>query len=199
MMKKILMLVLVWLFLAGICAAQSVELKLDAGAKSINAGAKYRKDLGNGYMKAGIAALYTDDDETQYKWGVLSLVVGNDTMVQGLQCEVGLKGIMGDAETDDGSGDVGALAFSIHAGYLLSKNIMPIPLEFFTDITYAPELMSFRDTEEYTEASIGVGVHIIKNASLTLTYTVYDVDMENGPGNWSLDENVIRAGVVMRF
>ncbi len=198
-MKRLLMVVCVWLLTAGVSVAQSWEINLDAGLTSLQAGAHYRKDMGNGYLKAGISGLYTDDDNTEYKWGGLSVAAGNDTMVQGLRCEVGLKGIFGNAEDGRHSGDVAALAFTVHAGYTFPKKIMPIPLEVFTDLTYAPKMLSFQDTETFTQASLGVGVHIISNASIVLTYTAYDVDMEDGPGNWTLDENVIRAGVVLRF
>jgi hypothetical protein len=199
MMKKLLMFGLVWLLLTGICSAQSLELTLDAGSKSIYAGGDYRIEVDNGYMKAGIAGLYTDDDDTEYKWGIVKLVAGNDTMVQGLQCEVGLKGILGNSEDDGYSGDVGALAFTLYGGYTFPHNLVPIPIEIFSQLTYAPEPLSFQDTKLFTEMSLGVGVHIIKNAAVTLTYTSYDIDMENGPGNWTLDKDVLRAGVVMRF
>jgi hypothetical protein len=198
-MKRLLMVVCVWLLMAGVSVAQSWEFNLDAGLNSLQAGAHFRKDMGNGYLKAGISGLYTDDDDTEYKWGGLSVAAGNDTIVKGLRCEVGLKGIFGDAEDGRYAGDVGALAFTVHAGYTFPKRIMPLPIEVFTDLTYAPEMLSFQDTKMFTAASLGVGVHIISNASVVLTYTAYDVDMENGPGNWTLDENVIRGGVVLRF
>ena len=193
------MVVLIWSLMVGLCAAQSLELSLDAGSKSLSAGAHYRYDLYNGYLKAGLVGIYTDDGGTEYKWGALRVVAGNDTILEGLTCEVGVKGLLGDAENASHSGDVGAMGFTIHAGYTFPKKLIPIPIEVFSDLTYAPDLLSFQDTEKYLEGSIGVGVHIIKNASLTLTYTAYDVDMENGPGDWSLDEEVLRAGIVMRF
>lgn len=193
------MAAMVWFLLVGICKAQSFEFSLDAGSKSIHASADYRKNMDNGYLETGISGLFTDDDDIEYKWGVLKISAGNDTLVQGLRCEIGLKGIFGSAEDAPRSGDVGALAFAIHAGYTFPKTILPIPIEIFSDLTYAPDPLSFQDTKAFTELRIGLGVHIINNASLYINYAAYSVDMKNGPGDWTLDEGVIRAGVAMRF
>lgn len=198
-MKKLSMVVLFWLFLAGICSAQTFEVTLDAGSKSLSAGAFFKSEMGDGYLKAGLSGVYTDDDNTEYKWGGIRVTVGNDTIIEGLRCELGLKGVFGDAEDAGRSGDVGALAFTIHGGYIIPQKVGPVTFEVFSELSYAPELLSFEDTESYLEGSIGVGVHLIKNAALTLTYTVYDLDMENGPGDWTLDEGVARAGIHMRF
>lgn len=198
-MKKFSMVVLFWLLLAGVCSAQTFEFKLDAGSKSLSAGAHFKSDLGDGYLKAGLSGVLTDDSSTEYKWGAIRVTVGNDTIVEGLRCELGLKGVFGDAEEGTRSGDVAALAFTIHGGYIIPQKVGPVTFEVFSELSYAPELLSFRDTEDYLEGSIGLGVQLIKNATLTVAYTVYDLSMEDGPGDWSLDEGVVRAGILMRF
>ena len=199
MMKKLCLILLISMALTGICLAESLEFQLDAGSKSLSGGAHYRTDLVQGFLKAGITGVYTDDDDTQYKWGGVRVAVGNDTMVEGLSCEVGVVGLYGDAEDGNHSGDVGALAFAIQGNYLFPERILPIPIEVFSSINYSPDLMSFADTKSYTEFNLGLGVQVIQNASVTLTYTKYQVDMKEGPGDWDMDEDVLRGGIVLRF
>ena len=199
MMKKLCVILLILMALTGICLAESFEFQLDAGSKSLYGGAHYRTDLVQGFVKFGITGLYADDDDTKYKWGGVRAAVGNDTMVEGLSCEVGIIGLYGDAEDRNHSGDVGALAFAIQGKYLFPERILPIPIEVISSINYSPELMSVADTKSYTEFNLGLGVQVIQNASVILTYTKYQVEMEEGPGDWELDEDVLRGGIVLRF
>lgn len=199
-MKKILLLILILGFwTAGTTWADGYEADLTAGNTSIQGGLHFKRDLANGFWKAGASALYTDDDDTEYKWLELDFTVGSDTLRPGLSCEVGLKGIVGDAEYSRFSGDVGALAFAGQVGYVLPIPQIPTPIEVFGGLAYAPEIMSFRDTDEYLAYYLGVGVRIVTNASIILKYSSYDVDMEAGPGAWNLDDEAIRLGLVMRF
>lgn len=199
MMKKLFVGLAVWMAMTGVSMAQSFEFQLDAGSKSLSAGAHYRTYVAQGFVKGGIIGVYTDDDETEYQWGGLRLVAGNDTLVPGLTCEVGLVALFGDAEDRRHEGDVGALAFEVQGRYVFSERVFPIPIELFSSIRYAPDLLSFRDTDSYGEFNLGVGVELIKNASVVATYTKYQVDFEEGPGSWDLDEDVLRAGIVLRF
>ncbi len=199
MMRKLLLAMMIWLSFVGLCMAESWELNLDAGPTSVSGGVHYKRSLANGFMKAGASGLYTDNDDTEYKWAEFSFTVGSDTIQPGLSCEVGFRGILGDAEDNSHSGDIGALAFTGHAGYLFPRWMVPIPLEVFADLTYAPEPLSFRDTEDYLSMDLGIALRIIQNASVLLEYSLYEVDMESGPGDWTLDEGAIRLGILMRF
>jgi hypothetical protein len=199
-MKKVLLLAIVLgLCMASASWADGYEADLSAGNTSIQGGLHYKRDLSNGFWKAGASGLYTDDDETEYKWLTLDFMVGSDNLSPGLSCEVGVKGIVGDAEDNHYSGDVGALAFAGQVSYVFPTGKIRMPLEIFGGIAYAPEIMSFRDTENYLEYSFGLGVHIVQNASIICKYTAYDMDMESGPGKWDLDHNAIRIGLVMHF
>jgi hypothetical protein len=199
MMKKLIFGVVIWMALSGLCMAQSYEFQLDVGSKSLSAGAHYRKDVTRGYVKAGIVGVYTDDDDTKYNWGGVRLVVGNDTLIEGLSCEVGVVTLYGSAEERHREGDLGVLAIEVQGQYLFPERVAPIPIKVFSAIRHAPDLISFRDTESYTEFNLGVGVQLIENASIDLTFTRYQVDFEAGPGPWELNEDVLRAGIVIHF
>lgn len=199
-MRKILLVLLMCGFLLpGYALSNGWEANLNAGADSVFGGFAYKKDLNAGYMKTGVSGLYTDDDDMKYKWAEFKFVVGSETLRPGLTCEVGLNGILGEAEDNGFSGDVGALAFTGYVGYLFPARVMPIPFEVFGGLTYSPEVLSFRDTENYLSYRLGVGVRIVPNATVSLEYVDYDMDMEAGPGRWNLDDDAVRLGLAMRF
>ena len=199
-MKKVMLLAIVLvLCMASASWANSYEADLSAGNTSIQGGLHFKRNVSNGFWKAGASGLYTDDDETEYKWATLDFMVGSDTLRPGLSCEVGVKTILGDAEDNHYSGDVGALAFAGQVSYVFPTGNIRMPFEVFGGITYAPEIMSFRDTERYLDYFFGFGVHIVQNASVFCKFTAYDIDMEKGPGSWDLDHNAIRIGLMMHF
>jgi len=200
MIRKILVLILTIGFsAAGLCRADGWEANLNAGTTSVYGGLHYKKDLNNGYLKSGISGLYTDDDNTEYKWAEAKITVGSENVSSGLNLEAGFAGIFGDAEDQGFSGDVGAVAFTGYACYLFPRRVMPVPLEVFGGLTYAPEVLAFRDTETYLSYRLGIGARVVSNASVFVEYQHYDVDMEAGPGSWNLDDDVVRLGLTMRF
>jgi hypothetical protein len=200
MVRKIsLLLVMIVFSVSGLCWGDGWEANLNAGNTSAIGGVHYKKELATGYMKTGVSGLYTDDDDLEYKWVELSFAVGRENIQPGLTCEVGFRGLFGDAEESSFSGDVGALAFDGYIGYLFPSRAMPLPLEVFGGLSYAPEVLSFRDTEDYFSYRFGVGLRIVQNASVILEYSAFDMDMEAGPIPWNLDDHVIRLGLEMRF
>jgi hypothetical protein len=200
MMNKTLCFgIIIWMAMAGMGMARSFDFELGAGSKSLSMDAGYRMDVNQGYTKVGFVGVYTDDDDTQYQWGGVRVVAGNDTMVQGLSFEVGMVGLYGTAEKRDHQGDVGNVAFEVKGKYLFAEHLLPIPLELTSSIRHAPGPLTFRDTESYSEFSLGLGLQLIENASVALTFTKYWVDFEAAPEAWDLDEDVIRVGIVLHF
>jgi len=199
-MRKVLLCMMVIAGLvAGPCWADGYDADLTVGNTSIEGGFHLKKDLDNGFWRAGGTALYTDDNDTDYKWLELDFTVGSETMQPGLTCEVGLKGVGGDGEDNGLEGDIGVLAFAGRVGYVFPQHGMPVPVEVFAGIAYAPEILSFRDSEQYLAYQIGVGVRIVQNASIVLKYNAYDVDMNSEGRDWDINNSNIRFGLVMRF
>ncbi len=127
------------------------------------------------------------------------MAVGSDTLRPGLNIDVGLRSIFGETEDMGRSGDVGTIAFSAYVDYLFDKAVTVVPLEVFGGFSLAPEIMSFWDCENFREFKVGLGIRIIKNASVQVAYTNHRIEMESGPGDWMLNEDVVRAGIVLRF
>ena len=199
MVLKAASFVLACLMITAACEAESLELELTAGESTVAGGVHYKSYIDSGYYRIGGSAIYTDDSDTEYKLGSLDLTVGSDTLLPGLNCDVGLRGIYGTADEGSNSGDIGAVAFTGSAGYLFPSDMIPVPIEIFGGVTWAPGSMTFEYAENYLEYSVGVGVRIIRNASIAASYTKYRVKMDSGPGDWTFDDDFFRIGLVMRF
>ena len=187
------------LLISTVCSAEEWEIDLSAGSKSVTAGVHDKSYLDSGYLRIGGSGLYSDDDELEYKWVSLDLMVGSDTLSPGLFCEVGLRGIGGTVDEVPRSGDVGLIGFAFSAGYLFAKETTIIPLEVFSNLTWSPDPLAFLDTEEFLEFNLGLGVRIIKNASVIATYSNYHVQMNSGQDDWISSDDAFRLGVVLRF
>lgn len=194
--------VILLLFLVSISspvAADPWEMGLTAGPTSLAAGIHHKSYLDTGYLRLGGSGVYTDDDDTEYKWASLDATVGSDTLFPGMTLDIGLRGILGDADEPGASGNVGAIGFTAAAGYIFSRAVFPIPLEVFGGLTWAPQPLSFLDADRYLEANMGVGLQVIKNASIIASYTYYHLEMESDSADWSLNDDVFRAGLLLRF
>ena len=198
-MKRLVATLLFWVTMVGYVSAQTTELELMAGTSSIAGGVAFRRLLSSGYMKIGVSGVVTNDNDTKYQLGNLRFVVGNNTLAPGLSIEAGLQGIFGTAEEHNTSGDVAAAAFTARVGYYFPQRLIPVPLEVFGGFTYSPGPLAFMDLEKYSEINLGVGVQIIPNASIQLSYHSYDMEMNEGGHNFTVDDSSVRLGLVMRF
>ncbi len=199
-MRKILLFLLVFEFtMVGWCVASEYEVGLTVGEHSIDGGLQYKKHTMNGYWKAGGAALYVDKDNMEYKWLDMDFAVGSETLVPGMGIEVGFKGFFGEAEKTFVSSNVGALAFAARVSYTFYREMTFIPIEIYGGLAYAPEILSFRDTENVFTYTFGLALYIVQNAAIVAEYNAYDMDMTSGPGDWELYDNEFRFGLKLRF
>ena len=199
-MKRLYLTIVVFMTLTGVCAAGPWEFDLSAGSSSVAGGLHYKNYMDTGYLRVGASGVYTDDDNTEYKWATFDFTVGSDILRPGLSVDVGLRAIAGTAEDGRNSGDVGAAAFTILGDYYFSRDVMPIPLEIYSGLTWGPKPLTFEDTDNYFQFDLGVGIQLIRNASVMLSYTAYRVGMDDtGAGDWDLNDDVLRAGIIMRF
>lgn len=197
--SRIMVTLALLLALSTVGAAEEWEIDLSAGNESVTGGVHDKSYLDSGYLRIGGSGLYSDDDELEYKWASLDLMVGSDTLSPGLFCEVGLRGIGGAVDEEPDSGDVGLIGFAFAAGYLFPKEVTMIPLEVFSSLTWSPDPLAFLDSEAFLEFNLGVGLRIIKNASVIATYSNYHVEMKSGQEDWTLNDDAFRLGVVLRF
>jgi hypothetical protein len=200
MKKTALILLLAGFFICNHSWAEGFEGKVMVSGNSIRGDFYTVQRMDDGFWKTGVSGIYTEDGDTEYKWGELFFMVGSDVIRPGLTCEVGLKGILGKAEENGYSGDVGAVAFSGLASYDFAQQMaLPGSFELYMGIDYANKILSFMDTKDYLAFHFGVDIPLFERASVIMEYSVYDMDMEAGPGPWSLDDERFRFGLSMNF
>jgi hypothetical protein len=184
---------------SGLAVAQTLDLDLKAGSSSLTGSINVRQHLNRGYLKYGASGMYFDYDATEFRWGALQVMVGNDTLWPGFWAEFGFKGLYGSAEKRIYSGDIGAVAFTGRLGYSTPLGTLPIPLDIIGEISYAPDPLTFMDTDTFSEASLGVGIGIIEQATLEISYHIFDIEMEQGPGSWNIEESALFLGLSLHF
>jgi hypothetical protein len=200
MKKTVLILLLVGSFIFNHCWAEGFECGVAVSNNSIRGDLYAVQSLADGFWRSGVAGIYTDDGDTEYKWGELGFMVGNDVIMPGLTCEVGFKGLLGKAEENGYEGDVGAIAFSGRASYDFAQQMtLPGSFDVFLGIDYANKILSFMDTDDYFAFHTGVDIPLFERASVIMEYSVYDMDMESGPGSWTLDDERFRIGLSLKF
>jgi hypothetical protein len=200
MKKIILFTLLAVLFTSGQCWAGGKEFALTVSGHSIRGDFQAVNDMADGFWKAGLSGIYTEDDETEYKWGEVGFIVGSDAFHPGLTCEVGMKGLIGKAEEGPFSGDVGTIAFTGKIAYDFAQQMtIPGSFELFLGLDYANEILSFMDTEDYMALHFGIEIPLFEHAAVVVEFSDYDMDMSSGPGEWDLDDDRFRLGLMLRF
>lgn len=199
MKRNLFMACLLLLPMSAVCSAESMNLELSVGSTSVAGVLNAKRNTASGFYQFGGDFVYADDDETEYKYGALRLNWGNETLVSGLTFDLGLRSILGDAEDGLQSGDIGVFGLMGNVKYLIAPERMPFPLELIGSLTWGPKILSFEDADGYCDWTLGLGVRALKNLSIIGTYTKYNIDMESGPGDWELDEDELRLGVILYF
>lgn len=198
MKKCVLLAMICWIGMSGVSLAQSWEIDLSAGSESATGGIHYRQFVDTGFLKFGATGLYNSDDDATMRMGSLDFVGGSDTLSPGLTVEIGLRGLFGNCENNQDSGNIGSVGFAGNIEYFFTPKFSPLPIEFFGGLTWAPEALSFQDAKDYFEFTLGTGVRIGRSASVRLSYSTYNLEMKNEP-DWSLDTDSFRLGLVLRF
>jgi len=179
--------------------AASNELSVNASSSMIigNFDVKSERDLR--YLRYGIEFRYYDKTDKEFKIIDGKFTVGSSSFYPGLECELGFKGFLGDAERGAVDGSISGVGFYGSAAYTLPEMSTPVPVEFFGAITYAPSPLSFQDLDNYTEFKLGVAFYVVEQAAVIVDYRHHIIDMDNSAGNWEIDKGSITFGVKLSW
>jgi len=183
----------------GISNAQTFETFLNAGASTVQAGFDVYHTMDQGYLRTGLSGIYTNYDKGEYKSLEVHVAVGGDVLIEGLNGELGIKGLIGSVDEGFGDSDLGSLAFMIGGAYQLPKNIIPVTTKIFTEITLTPSPLAFIDMDRYFDIRAGVDIFIVEKAALEFSYQHYDMKMEGSPENWTHEDDIVMIGIKLRF
>ncbi len=190
------LLIMVLLCSAAKGLAYSHEFRLTAGDSIVDLDFSTKRDLRGGYFKTGIGGVLRDHDGKEYQIldGLLSM--GSESLIPGLQCDLGFRGLLGKVEKDRTDGNVGAFGFNVEAVYAILEDTSSVPVEIMGGITWAPNVLSFSDLDGYQEFTLGLGFRVVENAAVILDYSSRRYDMKN---DWTLKDHIVSLGLSIRW
>lgn len=206
-MKKSLLILCTTLLVFAVAAmalatkaeAESYRVELHAGGSSIHAGMDAKYYVNRGFLKLGGDLIYSDDDDEKYTVGNLRMLVGSETLLTGLEVDLGFKAVVGRAEEGDNEGDMAAFAFTGAAAYRLPEYVSPIPIEVWMQISGAPEPLCFRDMESYFDFKTGVSFFIVESAAAVVSYRNHTFEMEEGREDYDIRDDTFTVGLQIEF
>ncbi len=201
-MKKITVLAGFILFLS--CPyvfADNIQLGLMASGDAVMANFEFQGKRDFGIIAAGAAIDYA---RGEYTLGEGLVAFRSDQLMPGLKFGLGFKGYLGqvDSESDGNRGNVSAIAFLIEGSYELtaSLNPVPVPVEAFGAVSYAPSSLSFDETESLQEYKGGLRLYLIENAYLSIECKYRKIEFEeSGDATWDRDDTILSGGVTLKF
>ncbi len=199
-MKKLLIFIIAVFMIASESAAADFYLfNLSVGRSSISASLDAKLYIDSGYLITGVGFIDVNNDDEEYTIANVKLMLGNETLYPGLRCDLGFKGLIGSVVKDPDEGDIGGIGFFGSVAYILSERISPIPIEISAGVGWVPGVLSLSDMDNYQEIKVGIGVYIVDNAAIVLSYQYYDIRMDNDPGEWKMKDGVALIGLELTF
>lgn len=183
----------------GASGAQTFEAFLNAGSSTVQAGLDANHTLDQGYLRTGLSGIYTNYDRGEYKSLEVHAAFGDNILIEGLNGELGIKGLIGSVDKGFGNSDLGSLAFMAGCVYQLPKNIFPVTTMVFTEITWTPRPLAFIDMDRYFDFKAGADVFLVERAALEFSYMHYDIKMEDDSRDWSHEEDIVSIGIKFKF
>jgi hypothetical protein len=201
-MKRFLFLLIAALLImtqTGISNAQTFETFLNAGASTVQAGFDIYHTMDQGYLRTGLSGIYTDYENGGFESLDVPVAIGGDVLVEGLNGELGLKGLIGSVDKGSGNSDLGSLAFMIGGAYQLPKKLIPLTTKIFAEMTLTPSPLAFMDMDQYFEFKTGIDVFIVEKAALEFCYQHYDMKMKGSPESWTYEDDIVTIGIKLKF
>lgn len=195
-MTKRFIITLALCTLPAVSLARDYQFQLSAGSSYIDADFNVRHPLDPGYLRTGVGGVYRSWDYKRYSMLHGTLGVGSDSFVEGLRCDVGFRALGGDVKVEPRSGTVAAIGFNVSAAYALPAKLTPVPIDFFGELTWAPNALSFSNLYAYRDLAGGIQFRLIENAAISVAYRYRKYDMNDG---WSLSDGIFSVGVGIDF
>jgi hypothetical protein len=144
----------------------------------------------------GAGIISSDQD---YWISNIRMAVIDEVFVPPLSLGLGIRVSYGKADILDVEYDLAALGLQFHGRYDFRKRVtskLPISAKAFFSI--APGVLSFGDTERYTEFKITVNFHINKNAAVLVGYRIEEARFSNAI-EVDLDDDDVFFGIKLSF
>jgi len=189
---------LVIVFISSSAAAADTSIDLNINTNDVEARIDVKFNPLETPMSIGGGFLYSDD-KTKYWLANLYVAVKDEVFTPALGLGLGLKGVFGNTDFVTFDRDTAALAFQFLGDYDFRKTSVNIPISIFASVAYAPEILSFSDTDRYFDIYTGAAFHINYFAAVYVGYRDIEIDYKAGGIKNELSDDAFFLGITISF
>ena len=129
-------------------------------------------------LSVGAGFLYADDDN--FWLTNLNMSIKDEVFTPGLNLGLGFKGVFGESDFALEEATTLAVPFQFLFEFDFRESGANLPISITANLAWAPEILSFSDTEEYFEFYTSLYFHINYWAALFVGYRNIDIDYKVG-------------------
>ena len=155
---------------------------------------------GGAPLTVGGGFLYSDDNDGDDIWiSNVNIAIKDEVATPGLNLGLGFKGIFGEEDSGPRDFDTRAFAFQFLTEYDFRETTADIPISITANIGWAPDVLSFSDTEEYFEFYAAAYLHINYWAAIFVGYRNIDIDYDTNSTEFELEHDSLFIGAKLTF
>jgi hypothetical protein len=148
-------------------------------------------------LSVGAGFLYSDDDD--FWLTNLNVSIKDEVFTPGLNLGLGFKGVFGESDLLHEDLTTLALAFQFLIEYDFRETNANLPVSITANLGWAPDIISFGDTEEYFEFYTAVHFHINYWASIFIGYRTIDIEYEKSSTDFDGEYDAFYFGARLIF
>jgi hypothetical protein len=148
-------------------------------------------------LSVGGGFLYSDDDD--FWLTNINVSIKDEVFTPGLNLGLGFKGVFGESDILDEDLTTSALAFQFLFEYDFRETNANLPVSITANLGWAPDIISFSDTEEYFEFYTAVYLHINYWASIFIGYRNIDIEYEKRSRDFEGEYDAFYFGARLTF
>jgi hypothetical protein len=194
--KTAFVVILIFVLFPVVSQAANTDLEIDINSTDVEV------DIESYYLRYETPILFgagvISSDENYWVSNVRMAVI-DEVFVPPLSLGLGFKASYGKADILDVEHDLAALSFQFLGRYDFRKRVTSkLPISAKASFSIAPSVLSFGDTERYTEFKISVNFHINKSAAVFVGYRIEEARLTNAI-EVDLDDDDVFFGIKLSF
>jgi hypothetical protein len=178
---KITTVILVTMIVApttSLAADASVELNVNDD--DVEARLDVLVNPGGAPVTVGGGFLYSDDNDDADIWlANVNIAIKDEVGTPGLNLGLGFKGVFGETDAEPDDFTTLALAFQFLAEFDFRESGANLPISITASLAWAPEILSFSDTEDYFEFYTAVYIHVNYWAAMFVGYRDIEIEYDD--------------------
>ena len=194
--KTAIAVILIFVLLPVMGQAANTDLEINVNSSDVEV------DLESNFLPYetpilfGVGVISSDED---YWISNVRMAVIDEVFVPALNLGLGFKVAVGQADILGVKYDLTALCFQLLGRYDFRKRVgSKLPISVSASFSMAPGVLSFSDSERYTEFKSSISFHINKNAAVFVGYRREDARFKNAVAI-DLDDDDIFFGFKLSF